>query len=126
VKSFRLFNSACRSRRHSRSSRLIKLSEGVWRPAPKLQQTITHDHTHESAHYRLHHLQEIPRRVRGEEEVKMAAAIKALNARIRANPVTDYFCSTRECDPAMRSGGEETRFRNRRGEGIDMREDMMP
>jgi hypothetical protein len=26
----------------------------------------------------------------------MAAAIKALNARIRANPVTDYFCSTRE------------------------------
>lgn len=26
----------------------------------------------------------------------MAAAIKALNARIRANPVTDYLCSTRE------------------------------
>jgi len=26
----------------------------------------------------------------------MAAAIKALNARIRANPVADYFCSTRE------------------------------
>jgi len=27
---------------------------------------------------------------------KMAAAIKALNARIRANPVSDYLCSTRE------------------------------
>ena len=26
----------------------------------------------------------------------MAAAIKALNARIRANPVSDYLCSTRE------------------------------
>ncbi|KAK4952001.1 hypothetical protein LTR10_009921 [Elasticomyces elasticus] len=26
----------------------------------------------------------------------MAAAIKALNTRIRANPVSDYFCSTRE------------------------------
>ena len=26
----------------------------------------------------------------------MAAAIKAINARIRANPVTDYFCSTRK------------------------------
>jgi len=26
----------------------------------------------------------------------MAAAIKALNARIRANPVLDYFCSTRK------------------------------
>ena len=25
----------------------------------------------------------------------MAAAIKALNAKIRSNPVTDYFCSTR-------------------------------
>lgn len=29
----------------------------------------------------------------------MAAAIKALNARIRANPVSDYFCSTREPNP---------------------------
>lgn len=29
----------------------------------------------------------------------MAAAIKALNARIRSNPVTDYFCSTRESPP---------------------------
>jgi hypothetical protein len=29
----------------------------------------------------------------------MAAAIKALNARIRANPVLDYFCSTRESYP---------------------------
>ncbi|KAK5164137.1 uncharacterized protein LTR77_010228 [Saxophila tyrrhenica] len=42
----------------------------------------------------------------------MAAAIKALNARIRANPVTDYFCSTREssleCDGVMcEIGGEE-------------------
>ena len=26
---------------------------------------------------------------------KMAAAIKALNAKIRSNPVSDYFCSTR-------------------------------
>lgn len=26
-----------------------------------------------------------------------AALIKGINARIRANPVTDYFCSTREC-----------------------------
>lgn len=26
----------------------------------------------------------------------MAAAIKALNAKIRSNPVTDYFCSTRK------------------------------
>lgn len=25
----------------------------------------------------------------------MAAVIKAINARIRANPVTDYVCSTR-------------------------------
>lgn len=25
----------------------------------------------------------------------MAAAIKAINSRIRANPVLDYFCSTR-------------------------------
>jgi hypothetical protein len=25
----------------------------------------------------------------------MAAAIKALNAKIRSNPVADYFCSTR-------------------------------
>jgi len=25
----------------------------------------------------------------------MAAAIKALNAKIRSNPYTDYFCSTR-------------------------------
>lgn len=30
----------------------------------------------------------------------MAAAIKALNAKIRSNPYTDYICSTREfpCD----------------------------
>ncbi|CAD0110454.1 unnamed protein product [Aureobasidium uvarum] len=27
----------------------------------------------------------------------MAAAIKALNAKIRSNPYTDYLCSTREC-----------------------------
>lgn len=30
--------------------------------------------------------------------VKMAAAIKALNARIRANPYTDYLFSTRKRD----------------------------
>jgi hypothetical protein len=29
----------------------------------------------------------------------MAAAIKAINARIRANPYLDYFCSTRESAP---------------------------
>lgn len=29
----------------------------------------------------------------------MAALIKALNAKIRSNPVTDYLCSTRECCP---------------------------
>ena len=31
----------------------------------------------------------------------MAAAIKALNARIRANPVADYFCSTRTSDHSL-------------------------
>ena len=30
------------------------------------------------------------------EAVIMAAAIKALNAKIRSNPYTDYFCSTRK------------------------------
>jgi len=30
----------------------------------------------------------------------MAAAVKALNARIRANPVTDYLCSTRTFNPS--------------------------
>lgn len=34
-----------------------------------------------------------------ENRATMAAAIKALNARIRANPVSDYFCSTRESHP---------------------------
>lgn len=29
----------------------------------------------------------------------MAALIKALNAKIRSNPVSDYLCSTRECCP---------------------------
>ena len=29
----------------------------------------------------------------------MAAAIKALNAKIRSNPYTDYLCSTRESSP---------------------------
>jgi hypothetical protein len=32
---------------------------------------------------------------------KMAAAIKAINARIRANPVTDYICSTRKSSLAL-------------------------
>jgi hypothetical protein len=32
---------------------------------------------------------------RTKNRFKMAAAIKAINARIRANPVLDYFCSTR-------------------------------
>jgi len=34
----------------------------------------------------------------------MAAAIKALNARIRANPVLDYFCSTHFWGPASNFG----------------------
>ncbi|KAI9700588.1 MAG: hypothetical protein M1820_006742 [Bogoriella megaspora] len=34
----------------------------------------------------------------------MAAAIKALNARIRSNPVTDYFCSTHFWGPASNFG----------------------
>ena len=38
----------------------------------------------------------------------MAAAIKALNARIRANPVTDYLCSTRE----SHTGEEEVHLRS--------------
>jgi hypothetical protein len=32
----------------------------------------------------------------------MAAAIKALNAKIRSNPYTDYLCSTRECLSLLR------------------------
>lgn len=35
---------------------------------------------------------------------KMAAAIKALNAKIRSNPVLDYFCSTRESRADLRGG----------------------
>ncbi|KAK5133673.1 hypothetical protein LTR08_007527 [Meristemomyces frigidus] len=34
----------------------------------------------------------------------MAVAIKALNARIRANPVSDYFCSTHFWGPASNFG----------------------
>ncbi|KAF2156775.1 UPF0041-domain-containing protein [Myriangium duriaei CBS 260.36] len=34
----------------------------------------------------------------------MAAAIKALNARIRANPVSDYLCSTHFWGPASNFG----------------------
>lgn len=34
----------------------------------------------------------------------MAAAIKALNAKIRSNPVLDYFCSTRESQADLRGG----------------------
>ncbi|KAK3642261.1 hypothetical protein LTR56_010838 [Elasticomyces elasticus] len=34
----------------------------------------------------------------------MAAAIKALNTRIRANPVSDYFCSTHFWGPASNFG----------------------
>ncbi|KAI6786847.1 hypothetical protein KC332_g18768 [Hortaea werneckii] len=34
----------------------------------------------------------------------MAAAIKALNAKIRSNPVTDYFCSTHFWGPASNFG----------------------
>ncbi|EIT78356.1 hypothetical protein AO1008_09216 [Aspergillus oryzae 100-8] len=29
----------------------------------------------------------------------MAAAIKAINAKIRSNKVLDYVCSTRKCNP---------------------------
>jgi len=37
----------------------------------------------------------------------MAAAIKALNARIRSNPTTDYLCSTRTflSQAALHDGG---------------------
>jgi hypothetical protein len=43
------------------------------------------------------------------QSVKMAAAIKALNAKIRSNKYTDYFCSTRTYSTlflvgALRSG----------------------
>lgn len=31
--------------------------------------------------------------------VNMAAAIKAINAKIRSNKVLDYVCSTRKCNP---------------------------
>ncbi|KAK3369527.1 hypothetical protein B0T24DRAFT_632759 [Lasiosphaeria ovina] len=34
----------------------------------------------------------------------MAALVKALNARIRSNPVTDYFCSTHFWGPASNFG----------------------
>ncbi|KIV77538.1 hypothetical protein PV11_09328 [Exophiala sideris] len=34
----------------------------------------------------------------------MAAAIKALNAKIRSNPVSDYFCSTHFWGPASNFG----------------------
>ncbi|KLU84796.1 hypothetical protein MAPG_03832 [Magnaporthiopsis poae ATCC 64411] len=34
----------------------------------------------------------------------MAAFVKAINARIRANPVTDYFCSTHFWGPASNFG----------------------
>lgn len=38
----------------------------------------------------------------------MAAAIKALNAKIRSNKYTDYFCSTRTFYPFSES--RSTRF----------------
>ncbi|KAL6250725.1 hypothetical protein RBB50_003028 [Rhinocladiella similis] len=34
----------------------------------------------------------------------MAAAVKAINAKIRSNPVTDYFCSTHFWGPASNFG----------------------
>lgn len=50
----------------------------------------------------------------------MAAVIKALNAKIRANPVSDYLCSTRKSAfPAFISArvlphdGRESAFNNR-------------
>lgn len=53
-----------------------------------------------------------PRPVQQHSHIKMAAAIKALNARIRANPVSDYLCSTREF--FLRLGSTElTRVRGR-------------
>ncbi len=33
--------------------------------------------------------------------VKMAAFVKAINAKIRSNPVTDYVCSTRKFFPKV-------------------------
>lgn len=42
-------------------------------------------------------------RARAIDRTTMAAAVKALNAKIRANPVLDYVCSTRESSaPLMR------------------------
>lgn len=31
----------------------------------------------------------------------MAALVKAINAKIRSNPVSDYFCSTRKSSPIV-------------------------
>lgn len=41
-------------------------------------------------------LQKFPSFWLQEEEYKMAAAVKALNAKIRSNKYLDYFLSTRE------------------------------
>lgn len=38
----------------------------------------------------------------------MAALIKAANARIRSNPVTDYFCSTRKLRQRLTTATEVT------------------
>merc|ERR1712137_378645 len=38
------------------------------------------------------------------KSVKMGAAIKALDAKIRSNPYTDYFCSTHFWGPASNFG----------------------
>lgn len=42
----------------------------------------------------------------------MAAAIKALNAKIRSNPTTDYLCSTRTSTCSSKFAGSESGVSN--------------
>lgn len=52
----------------------------------------------------------------------MAAAIKALNAKIRSNKYLDYFCSTRELVPP----GRRRRIRAGNGGAVGREEMRMP
>ena len=45
------------------------------------------------------------------QRIEMAALIKAANAKIRSNPVTDYICSTRTSIPLIRASPAATRAR---------------
>jgi hypothetical protein len=66
------------------------LNSGPTLPAPS---TRTFFHPQPSSHI---HLPFFLSRDPWYLSVKMAAAIKAINAKIRSNKVLDYFCSTRE------------------------------